>query len=911
MKYRARLIPQSGIPLGGIGTGYLELRADGRFYEWNIFNNKPWRGGYPEREEFATDDSLFFAIRVKEEGGEPKVRILRLGVNDLGGDLYRMPWVKNVEEIEYVGEYPLARLRFLDPDLPVAVELEAFSPFIPGNVRDSSMPSAILAFKVRNESSKQVEVTLLGALENCVGKGAASRVCVNEVVEVEGARCILLRAEGVPPDHPTFGGSMALALLKATSHLGLVKAAKEDLWRMWVDLRADGELGSSEGGRCGEPAYGVLARRVVLEQGGEEEFVFVFAWFFPNHIDSSGLRVGHAYENWFSSALDVVRYVLSNLERLRKYTRRFHDVIYDTTLDEWIVDLAASQLSTLVTNSFYTRDFTFGVWEGGPGCCGLGTLDVYYYGSIPLALMFPELEKAQLRLSAKFQLRPGMPQYARYVLAYPENVDELKAEIRRDPSVCHDPGKLEKVLEEIAAKTGKDPTGRMPHFFPGTFSRVDAYHMLDLMPKFALLVYRDYLWTGDKRLLEEMWEKVKLAIENVLRTTDELGQKLPYHYLPSGFEMVTGPLLKPPRSLRELFGLAVSGVSEIVAPRGYTNEIVSCQTYDAWSFLGYSSYLSTIWVAALRAVRRMAEELGDAEYARAIAEVEEEARRNLVRLLWNGEYFRLWNDPLSGLKDECCMADQLNGQWYANLCGLGRVVEEEMARKALRSVLKLNFKPEEGLINGAYPNGTRPSIIGDTTYPNGTGIPWRIGSQPDTPWTGTELAVASLMIQEGMVEEGLRVARHVYERYAKAGMFWNHIECGGHYYRAMDAWALLMALEGFLWNAVRGLLTFAPKVGKKDFKAPFAANGAWGTLAQRLEGSRQVIEIRLAYGSLELRGVEVEELVQRPYEVVVEADGRRLKVSVERLAGRARIAFGEPVRLSEGSVLRITMSRAG
>src|ERR1035441_3683422 len=32
----------SGAPLGGLGTGFIELRPDGCFHEWQIFNSGPW-----------------------------------------------------------------------------------------------------------------------------------------------------------------------------------------------------------------------------------------------------------------------------------------------------------------------------------------------------------------------------------------------------------------------------------------------------------------------------------------------------------------------------------------------------------------------------------------------------------------------------------------------------------------------------------------------------------------------------------------------------------------------------------------------------------------------------------------------------------------------------------------------------
>ncbi|MBD3240501.1 MAG: hypothetical protein GF331_07935, partial [Chitinivibrionales bacterium] len=34
----------SGIPLGGIGTGAVEIRDDGCFHDWSIFNNAAWAG---------------------------------------------------------------------------------------------------------------------------------------------------------------------------------------------------------------------------------------------------------------------------------------------------------------------------------------------------------------------------------------------------------------------------------------------------------------------------------------------------------------------------------------------------------------------------------------------------------------------------------------------------------------------------------------------------------------------------------------------------------------------------------------------------------------------------------------------------------------------------------------------------
>ena len=866
MRYVVKPIPESGIPLGGIGTGSFEIRPDGRFYEWQIFNNKPWRcGGAPwedGKEEYMDPNGLFFAIRWKFENGEPLIRLLRFGCVDaeLGYDLYTLPWVKGVESIEYVGEYPLAKLRFIDTLLTMDFELEAFSPFIPGDVKNSSIPTAIFVFRIHNTTDKAVEVSLLSCLKNPIGKPISNRKYVQRVVKKPDRVSIYMTAEGILETDPTYRGSMVLTVLDPSASFEPCLPAKgQHFKRMWVDFRSDGCLSSKalEASSL-ESVYGLLCSKTTLKPGEVREVAFILSWFFPNHIDTRGNFIGHMYENWFKDALEVDAYVVENLEMLRRMTECFHKTLYDTSLDYWVVDAVSAQLTTLIKSSFYSKDGTFAVWEGGPGCCGLETLDVTFYGSIPIALLFPELEKTQLKLTANFQLNPENPRYEEYVLGFPENRIVFARKALKNPRILSDPSMLKKALLETVEETGLDPKGRIPHLFPGTFKEVDAYHMVDLMPKYALLVYRDYLWTGDEDYLKRLWRSVKEALDTVLKTMDPAGRKLPYHYAPSGFEFMRGVLSTP----------------------------MGFQTYDVWSFLGYSAYVCGIWLAALEAVQRMAEVLEDKDYASRIKAIREEALKNFNDMLWNGEYFNLWSDPLSGLKDEGCMTDQLCGQWYANLTGLSPICEKDKVLSALKAILKYNVKFDEGLINGSYPKiGKRPALNGDMTYPNEVGMPWNIGSQPDTPWTGTEYAFASLLIQEGFIDEGLMIAKNVYERYAKAGLTWNHLECGGHYYRAMDVWALLMALEGFDYNAAEKRITFTPRVLKDSFKAIFAANGTWGTFTQRRDNNSQQNVVKLNYGELNLKSMVLEPPSK------FEAD----KVKVEVLvAGRAVEAYIKP-----------------
>src|SRR5436305_1496880 len=71
-------------------------------------------------------------------------------------------------DVTFIGEYPLGYVEYRDPDVPVAVQLEAFSPFIPLNTDDSSLPATILQFTFRNHGATRVELEVTGWLENAV-----------------------------------------------------------------------------------------------------------------------------------------------------------------------------------------------------------------------------------------------------------------------------------------------------------------------------------------------------------------------------------------------------------------------------------------------------------------------------------------------------------------------------------------------------------------------------------------------------------------------------------------------------------------------------------------------------------------------------------------------------------------------
>jgi uncharacterized protein (DUF608 family) len=182
--------------LGGIGTGNIEIGADGQLTTWQLFNTL--RDG---------EVPCCFLVRVAKT-----TRLLQTR----GGPDW--PRIKNVS---MTGEYPLAMLRFSDPELQAQLELTAFSPFAPLDTRLSSTPAAIFNFRVHNPTDRALEVSLAALLTNPVGYDAAGRIAghehpnfggnVNEVFDETSARGLLFKAE--PGADPSIDGKVLVVTL--------------------------------------------------------------------------------------------------------------------------------------------------------------------------------------------------------------------------------------------------------------------------------------------------------------------------------------------------------------------------------------------------------------------------------------------------------------------------------------------------------------------------------------------------------------------------------------------------------------------------------------------------------------------------------------------------------------------------
>ncbi len=182
-----------GMPVGGIGCGQLYLGGDGRLWLWDIFNQAPpgdfgdYRGPhYAKPLESVSPIEQGFALETRVAGQREVRRLDGRGFRD----------------VEFRGQYPIGHVEYRDAACPVEVSLEAFSPFIPLNVEDSSLPATLMSFTVHNAGKETVEVGVAGWLENatCLGSGTVGRGERRNALRRErGLTLLECRARPAPP----------------------------------------------------------------------------------------------------------------------------------------------------------------------------------------------------------------------------------------------------------------------------------------------------------------------------------------------------------------------------------------------------------------------------------------------------------------------------------------------------------------------------------------------------------------------------------------------------------------------------------------------------------------------------------------------------------------------------------------
>ena len=193
-----------GMPVGGIGAGHVYLGGDGRLWLWEIFNKSHARGFLGKGAGGETFLSPFEQIHPFAQG-------FSLRLSAAGKQQTRSLDSAGFADVTFDGRYPMGFVTYRDPDSPVEVHLEAFSPFIPLDMDNSGYPATVMRYTVENTSTQAVDVALAGWTDNpvCLDSGQASdtlhrnhirRSDVGTILECTAERAPEMQAISKRPD---------------------------------------------------------------------------------------------------------------------------------------------------------------------------------------------------------------------------------------------------------------------------------------------------------------------------------------------------------------------------------------------------------------------------------------------------------------------------------------------------------------------------------------------------------------------------------------------------------------------------------------------------------------------------------------------------------------------------------------
>jgi uncharacterized protein (DUF608 family) len=831
---------RSGITLGGIGSGGAELRKDGIFRNWNAFNNAPLGTG--PLLPWEQSNLLFFIVRYQIKGQAPKMKILQIDeghyVARVPNHIYEFPWLTGVARIDYQASYPFARLRFSDPEMPLTIDLTAWHPFIPYDAANSALPGFYCDFTVTATTNQPVDVLLTAAWRGCIGYDVEDKTHRTQTSRREGALTATMHADGMDPAHTSFGTQTLLSAgSESTYYTGWEH--RHPYYEIFLRSAKLPDIDDTDG------------RNPVDKQTGKARGMDRIYSTVGRHRRLT--RKGQGFAHTFVIAWHFPNLYAGLTERAKQEGRKQEKVFEGHYYANFLEDAdAAARYLFRNRKKFLERSLAFH--------------EHFFDSSLPRFVL--EQINSQLNTfttstwftkEGDFGVQEGMLPERRVgpIATIDVGLYGSIAAAALFPQLDHAMMRAHKRIQR--------PNGEISHSVPCNFHIFETtehvHSRLDLPSQFVIMTIRGYFFTGDRHYLKEMWPAIVKALRYVHTERDKDGDGLP------------------------------------------DMEGAMC-TYDNFPMFGPASYVAGLWLSALTHAIEAAKILGAKEEAADFADWLEHGRKVFEEKLWNGEYFILYNDEggsLRGDRDEGCLSDQIIGQFTNHQCGLGPIVPEAKARRALRAVMKRNYRDDLGLANCQWP--------GDVFFHEVDPDCWN--DQANTVWTGVELAFAAFLLYEGMERDALKVIANVDERYRRQGRYFDHQEFGGHYYRPMSAWSIL---HGALGLAMREYAyTFAPSVGADPLRLFFTHGAGMAHYERKRTKNGETITVEVHTGTLKVRSLELAlaEAKAVAGSVAVRAAGKTIARGKSTLdtatKGRLGLDLGAITAIPAGKTLRVNV----
>ena len=799
--YSGRHLALIGFPLGGIGTGSISLGGRGQLRDWEIYN-RPDKGRSPEY--------AFAAISVKSGDSKPVAHVLEAqlappyaGSSGLGSS--NAPGLSRLQGATFTGEFPVANIEFHDSRLPVRVSLDAFSPFFPLDADNSGLPVAILRYTVRNTSKQSVAASIAFSLDNPVGpnrhpdKGRLNEFRRASSDSLQGLYMTDPTLAATDPEN----GSFALCVLNADKgEISYLRGWPNAKWwaspmMFWDDFSSDGQLGPEA---AQHKPVGALCLKHEIAPGAEAHFTFLLSWHFSNRTPAwSGWTAPKAHEN------DVIG---------NYYCTRYPDA--------WAS--AESVAQNLPELEKRTRSFVAAIRTSTlPGA--LRDAATANLSTLVTQTCFRTADGEFHGFEGSNDQRGCCFGNCTHVWNYETATQFLFPSLARS-------------LRKAAFGFSQDPQGgmRFRQLLPDGIERF-GYAAADGQMGQIIKAYLDWRQSGDTQWLRDLWPSIQRALS--------------FAWVKGGWD----------------------------ANRDGVMEGVQHNTYDV-EFYGPNPLGGIYYLGALRSAEEMATVLGDNSSAQTYRGLFDRGSKWIDQNLFNGEYFiqKVRSIPKADIEPSTvgdmgadhpeqpefqlgdgCLADQLIGQYLADIADLGPLVDAEHIRKTLASIHKYNHRRnlfDHDSVQRVYALNDEPAIL-VCDYGKGTrpAIPFPYYSEA---WTGMEYLVATQFIHAGMTRDGIEAIEDVRLRYdGERRNPWDEPECGHHYARAMSSWSTWIAYSGFHYHAAGGTLSLLPRAVSPAFNSFWSTGSAWGMFSITQHTGSLRLELSVVEGSLSLHSLRL------------------------------------------------------
>ncbi len=628
----------TGVPLGGLGTGTITRASDGRFSRWTL------KAGGVQAFDMPANG---FLLRVARAGAAPVARALQPQPDSAEMSAFDFEG----EAPDWDGLFPLAWHRHASLD-DIRAEAVSFSPVIAGDVDTASLPVGVFRWRLTNGAATPADVSLAFSFANLNGwfdeatEGRPKRVaagCFN--APLDGADAYGVTLDRVRAGAGEGTGQWAISM-EAGAGAEMSRTLAFDaqgngaaLWDGFLSTGQAPDLGPSwrteSGFRETAPAHpaGMVCAKLRLDPGEVREVTATLVWDLPVIRFGQGRRWHRAYTDaWGRDGQNAAALAAHGLREASDWLRQIE--MWQAAQMETLGDAPHRAGLAINEGYFLTEGLSIltSAKDSPDGKRHFGLIECHDYA------LYNTLD---LWIYAAEGVARWFPELAASV------ADDFAAQTLADdqtPRMHRWEGTLMPLNPAGSCPHDLGGPGEDPFVVPNSYTYRDATLWKDLNCDLVLCLYRE------GRAMGADWRRARFPA--VVAAIDHL----------------------------QRYDADGDGLIE--------NDGTPDQTFDNLPMKGPSSYCGGLWIAALLAGARLADEAGDTVRARAWADQAGRAREAFVARLWTGDWFRV---DTEGAFSQALFIEQLLGPFLARRLGLGEIVPEEMARRALRHLYEISF----------------------------------------------------------------------------------------------------------------------------------------------------------------------------------------------------------------------------